>query len=112
MARVDAHSFGDDASRPFHKPPVVPSRVGQLERSLVDAFEPAGSQLIAAVKEVTELVVAVAHLTPDPVPTGWPWPSTIAARGRQHGGSTATLHRTQLRCWPVMVEVSRSSRSF
>ena len=63
MAWVEAHSFGDDAKRAFHDPTVVASRVGQFECSLVDALEVAGSQLIAAVKEVTELVVAVGHLT-------------------------------------------------
>ena len=63
MAWVEAHSFGDDAKRAFHDPPVVASRVGQFECSLVDALEVACSQLIAAVKEETELVVAVGHLT-------------------------------------------------
>src|SRR5690348_10092444 len=62
MARVDAHSFADDAKRPFHDPTVASSRVGQLECSLVDALELAGSQLVAALKDVTELAVAVSHL--------------------------------------------------
>ena len=63
MAWVEAHSFGDDAKRALHDPTVVTCRVGQFECSLVDALEVAGGQLIAAVKEVTELVVAVGHLT-------------------------------------------------